>query len=418
MLPGHVSETTLEYLRDFASMHAVNDSWKPMIAAIEQVREHPATPLYTEVFFKNHVKFQYPPSAILFLDLTQRITGFSWGRMINIMNLFSWLCLPAIGVVFYYLFTRVALFSSNKKDIRLPISAVIILTLLSFAAVGSFYPILRSYSLGQIQTPMTLLVGLALVAWQRRQFGLAGFFIGLCCGIKPQWIALIPWAIFRRQWRMAVATTISAGIFLSLSIAAYGMHNVIDYLPVLSFLSEHGESYHRNQSVNGLMNRFLFNGNNLGWVDNAFPAFHPLVYVFTIGSSILILGIGMFWRRNSNPSSFDLAIIMLSLTIASPIAWEHHYGILLPIFALVLPASISQRSFGGWTTAYLWLAFLLTSQLYDGITNHLADTYWNVFQSYLFFGAIMVLILLYRICYLQQKSWNEDTNPFGQAGQP
>jgi hypothetical protein len=103
-----------------------------------------------------------------------------------------------------------------------------------------------------------------------------------------------------------------------------------------------------------------------------------------------------------------LALILLSLTIASPIAWEHHYGILLPIFAMVLPIAISQQPFGEWTTVYLWLAFLLTSQKLDEITSHLANTHWYVLQSYLFFGAMMVVFLLYRISHLQKSVRYED----------
>lgn len=426
MLSGHMSETTIGSLSRSADvtysllkppMFPVYNSWAPMAEAIRQLREHPDTPVYSEVFFKNKIKFQYPPTSLLFLDFPQRITGCSWEDLFRAINLICWLCLPAIAVVFYSLFTRAAVSPGIEKDIRLSVPSLAILTLMSFAAVGSFYPILWSYSIGQIQTPMTLFAGLALVAWQRRRFGLAGFFIGLCCGIKPQWLAIIPWAIFRQQWRMLTTLTITVGVLFLLSIAAYGISNYADYFSVLSFISKHGEGYFPNQSVNGLMNRLFFSGDDVNWagfdlppsqpkvnwVGSVFSPFNPLVYAFTIGSSLLILGIAMFWRMVKNPSAFDLALILLSLTIASPIAWVHHYGILLPIFAIVLPAAISQRPFGAWTTAYLWLAFLLTSQTLDGITSHLANTYWYVLQSYLFFGAMMVLLLLYRISYLQQS---------------
>ena len=416
MLPGRMPTTIGYFLRSTAVTYDLlkppiaygGDSWVPMAAAIRQLREHPDTPVYSEVFFKKEIKFQYPPTALLFVDFPQRIAGCSWESLFRAINLICWLCLPAIGVVFFSLFTKEAVSTGIEKDIRLSVPSLAILTLMSFAAVGSFYPIIWSYYMGQIQTPMTLFAGLALVAWQRRQFGLAGFFIGLCCGIKPQWLAIIPWAILRQQWRMLTTLTITVGVLFSLSIAAYGISHYVDYLSVLSFLGKHGESYFANQSVNGLVNRLFFDGDTLYWGGSVFPPFKPLVYAFTIGSSLLILGIAMFWRTVKNPSSFDLALIMLSLTIASPIAWEHHYGILLPIFAIVLPTAISQRPFGVWTTAYLWLAFLLTSQTLDGITSHLANTYWDVFQSYLFFGAMMVLLLLYRISYLQQSVRYED----------
>jgi alpha-1,2-mannosyltransferase len=408
MLSANIRETTIAYLFSYTLRHAGHDSWWPMSQAIQQLRDHPNTPLYSELFFKNKIKFQYPPSALLFLDIPQRITGLSWESMRKAGNLVCWLCVPAIGLAFFSLLKSAVLSSSIEEGTRLTTSSLALLILLSLAIVGTFYPLLRSYTLGQIQTPVTLIAGLALIAWQRRQFRLAGFLIGLSCGIKPQWLVIIPWAILRRQWKMVLVSTVTAGILLLLSIAAYGLHNVVDYLSVLSFLSKHGESYSPNQSVNGLMNRLLFNGNNLNWAGDSFPSFHPMVYALTLSSSILILGVAMFWRMFKNPSSLDLALIMLSLTIASPIAWEHHYGILLPIFALALPIAIFQRSFGAWTTVYLWLAFILTSQTFRGITDHLANTRWNVLQSTLFFGAMMVLLLLYRISYLQQNAEREN----------
>jgi len=417
MLPAHMPTTlgyllrstvvTYDLLKPPTAEGYGGDSWAPMGAAIRQLREHPDTPVYSEVFFKDNIKFQYPPTALLFLDFAQRIAGCSWENLFRAVNLICWLCLPAIGIVFFSLFTG-AVPPSIKEDIRLPVSSLVLLTLMSLAAVGSFYPIMRAYCLGQIQTPMTLFAGLALVAWQRRHFGLAGILIGLCCGIKPQWLAIIPWAILRQQWRMLITLTVTVGVLFSLSIAAYGISHYADYLSVLSFLSKHGESYFQNQSVNGLVNRLFFDGDKLYWGGSVFPPFNPVVYAFTVGSSLLILGIAMFWRTVKNPSTFDFALILLSLTIASPIAWDHHYGILLPIFALVLPAAISQRPFGAWTTAYLWLAFLLTSQVLYGITGYLADTHWNVLQSYLFFGAMMVVLLLYRISHLQQSVPYED----------
>ena len=147
------------------------------------------------------------------------------------------------------------------------------------------------------------------------------------------------------------------------------------------------------------MNRFLFNGSNLQWIPNdSFPPFNPVVYTFTLMSAVLIIGTALIWRYREPDSSgiTELAIMMMSLTIASPIAWEHHYGILLPIFAIAAPKLLSNRVFWRWTMACFLGAFLMASQRLD-ITNRLADTQLNIFQSYLFFAGIIVLFSLYRI---------------------
>jgi hypothetical protein len=158
MLSGDIHQTTIGYLHGYINMQAVGDSWMPMQKAIEQLREYPDAPVYSELFFKHQIRFQYPPSSLLFLDFPQRITGCSWVSLSNAINLICWFCLPAIAVVFCSLFTRAALSPNIKEDTHLPISSLALLTLMSLAFVGSFYPILRSYFLGQIQTPLTLFV--------------------------------------------------------------------------------------------------------------------------------------------------------------------------------------------------------------------------------------------------------------------
>jgi len=155
--------------------------------------------------------------------------------------------------------------------------------------------------------------------------------------------------------------------------------------------------------VNGLMNRLLFNGNNLEWLGKSFAPYNPVVYYSTVVSSAAILGTALLWRIRQKPQLLDLALIFLSVTIASPVAWEHHYGILLPIFAVLIPAAIARRPFGKWTEAYLFAAYFLVSQTLDLFTAQFANTHLNFLQSYLFFGAVMVLVLLYRLLSVDRR---------------
>ena len=59
---------------------------------------------------------------------------------------------------------------------------------------------------------------------------------------------------------------------------------------------------------------------------------------------------------------FDLPIIALTATMVSPIAWEHHYGVVLPLFAVLVPASLEVSACGRWTAPLLAVSFLLTAQ--------------------------------------------------------
>jgi hypothetical protein len=80
----------------------------------------------------------------------------------------------------------------------------------------------------------------------------------------------------------------------------------------------------------------------------------------------------------------------LAATMASPIAWEHHYGVALPIFV------VAERFVTG-RGARLALAasYVLVANCF-WITKALAASRWNVLESYLFFGATILLVLLLR----------------------
>jgi alpha-1,2-mannosyltransferase len=90
-------------------------------------------------------------------------------------------------------------------------------------------------------------------------------------------------------------------------------------------------------------------------------------------------------------------IIGLSCTIASPVAWEHHYGILLVIFAFLLPYILSQPVLGRTTMFFFVLSYTLSSN-FLGIFNRLAYVpVLNIAQSYLYIAALIALVFLYRI---------------------
>src|SRR5262249_7273586 len=109
-------------------------------------------------------------------------------------------------------------------------------------------------------------------------------------------------------------------------------------------------------------------------------------------ASIILLSTALFRRRNAGDPdrTFDFCTMMLSITIASPIAWEHHYGIIFPVFAMLLPTVIGNRR----RLILLTVSYVLISNFIPA-TNLLAATVLNVAQSYLLVGAIVVLLMLH-----------------------
>ncbi|HEY7610710.1 MAG TPA: glycosyltransferase family 87 protein, partial [Alphaproteobacteria bacterium] len=263
----------------------------------------------------------------------------------------------------------------------------------------TFYPVVKAFTLGQIQLWINGVFALALLGWALGHKLASGVFIGLMCLIKPHYGLFVVWGLLRREWRFAIgcAATIVAGV--AASLAVYGWADNVDYLKVFWFLSQRGEAYYPNQSVNGLLNRLMSLADpvaykNVDFDDNSFPPFTLWVYLTVLATSLIIIAAALFRRRGTDGDAsriFDFATMALTITMASPIAWEHHYGIVFPIFAVLLAGAIGQRSRLYWLIA----SYVLISN-YMPVANLTAPTIANFVQSYLLAGAIILLVLLHR----------------------
>src|SRR5262249_58972314 len=104
--------------------------------------------------------------------------------------------------------------------------------------------------------------------------------------------------------------------------------------------------------------------------------FYPVVKAFTLGQIqvwinalfALALLAWMLGLKASSDRVLDFCTMGLSATVASPIAWEHHYGILLPIFSVLLLSTLrDRRQFMVLIVSYVFAAnFLPAAQLMSG----------------------------------------------------
>jgi hypothetical protein len=371
------------------------DSWRPMLNAISIAHnQHDHARLYETVFFAQKVKFQYPPTSLLPLDILERL-GLSSFALLNSLNFLIFVAnAAALGWIAALLFapSKQATPSSHDRLTQLGIAGM------AFMAAFFFYPLVNAKLLGQIQLWVDLLFTLAVLSWLLDKRVLAGMMIGLACIIKPQAGILLIWAIAWKEWRLVkgiLMTAIPVGVA---SLIGYGLHNHIAYLDVLSYLSSHGEAYFANNSVNGLLNRLLGNGENLRFLEYDFPPFHPLVYGGTMAFAIamLIVMLAPAWRSRRPATALDLAVAIICSVIMSPIAWEHHYGVLPPLYLLALRAWLDQRGEGGswYALGALALSWTLTATFIP-LPNLLADSPYNFLQSYIFFGALILLGLIW-----------------------
>ena len=371
-------------------IHAGEDSWRQMANALDYLSSPHQRPLYAEVFFARKNKFQYPPTSLLLLE---PLRGLPYPKMVAAANFISWLAVIAGSFILALILMKG--WARPPTGDRYSAAGVAATLILALGFTLTFYPLVKSFEVGQIQTWLYFLFVLALWSWLSGKKVFSGILVGLICLIKPQLGLFALWGLIRGERRFTAGIVGTAGTLGAVSVALFGWANHVDYLRALAFMGKHGESYYTNQSVNGLVNRLLFNGTNLHGNPHAFAPYNGWVYAITLASTAVLIAAALLWKRSRRAGTEDFLIAALTFTMASPIAWEHHYSVLLPIFAAALPAALRARR----EQRTLWIlaaAFALCSNIYPMI-NSLANTRLNFLQSHLFFGALGLLVVLYRL---------------------
>jgi len=243
------------------------------------------------------------------------------------------------------------------------------------------------------------LFALAVLGWVAGRPASSGVLVGMIGLMKPHYGVILLWAAFAKEWRFLVGACAMLAAGGIASLLMYGLANHLDYLRVLSFLSQHGEAYFPNQSVNGILNRLAaVSAKDLYTVldlpAGKFPPFNPLIYAATLGSTLALLALGVTraLAGYAGDRARAFAIMALCATMASPIAWEHHYGIALPLFALATTIALPDRRF----LIVVMASYALVATFFQA-ANLMAESWLNLLQSTLFVGALMLLWVLSKV---------------------
>jgi len=390
--PPRYDHTVLDSTRSVFALSSMIDSWLPMGNALRVWHSVSGHDIYAKVFFAPVDAYQYPPAALFFA----MALGTEPSAVPSIAETASLLVsLVAVALATTLILERMMILKDMvlggwvQRLFRAGLVTALMLT---------FYPVVRAFELGQAQLWIDAAFALALATWLHGNRALSGILIGMACLIKPQLGLLLLWAFFRKEWRFAAGLAGFCAVAFGISLLYFGAENHLSYLNVLSHLSEHGESYKANQSINGLLGRLMslqdpVGFNNLQWRESL-PPYDPMVYIGTLISSLVILVPALIWRSDDSllPRTIDFCIMAISSTMASPIAWEHHYGIIFPIYAVAMVAAWDRPGMLG----ALAVSYVVASH-YLPMTGRFAHTGLNVLQSYLFFAALLLLAIMYRL---------------------
>ncbi|WP_353072991.1 glycosyltransferase family 87 protein [Tunturiibacter gelidiferens] len=367
----------------FMHMRQWTDSWLPMMKSLDYFDANSTKPIYAAPLYDTLI---YSLASELPLVALRRL-GVGDAAMLRLLAVFSWL--SVVGVAGVSLAMGRGLLRRRGADLSgADVLAVIL------ACLGC-YPLLKGYALGNAQTMLSFGFALMLYLWTSGREREAGVVAALLAFVKPQYVLLLVWMVVRKRWGAMWAFLICSVVLLTMSVAVFGWHNNLDYVGVLASLSHKAQSHYANQSMFGTLNRMIFNGENLGYTPHVYTPYVSWVYRTTVLTSlVLVCGVLLYPWRKLRGSTADIAAMGLASVAASPMAWEHHYGIVFGIFAWFWFA------YGCWEAKRPWLwglSFFLCDN-FLAATNLLADRRgWNVLQSYMYFGALLLLVLLMRL---------------------
>lgn len=377
--PGGIKSFFLQ----FAHIHQWTDSWLPMLKSLDYFHAHPTEPIYYAHLYDTLI---YPLASLLPLAALEKL-GLREPAILNILAITSWLTVLGVAAVSLWMGERLL----RRRGVNLDWQSVVGV----FLACIFCYPLIKGYALGNAQTFLSFLFAVLLFLWTTGRERSSGVVAALLAFVKPQYGLLWIWMILRRRWNAAIAFLICALILMALSTLVFGWHNNVDYIHVLASLSRKAQSHYANQSMFGTLNRVIGNGENISYTPHLYTPYIAWVYHTTlITGLVLICGALLFPWGKLRGSTGDLAATGLASVAASPMAWEHHYGIVFAIAAWIWFA------YGCWQRRPPWLLAIATFLTLNALTatNFLAPHLgWNAFQSYMYFGALLMLFVLMRL---------------------
>jgi Glycosyltransferase family 87 len=393
------------------------DSWKPMKLASKIFHSPAGDNLYETLRafqlsgaagaagdlsqFSDTKKFQYPLTSLLPLELLETI-GLGSVRSLNLINLFMF---AATVIAIGYLSCRPLHLQATLERCE-PDYAFAKRAFLFAVAVGvslTFYPAFNALVNGNIQLWINCLFAFTCLAWVMGLEAEAGILVALATAVKPQLGALLLWATLWRRWYFCAGFLGAAIPVALISIVYFGMHNNASYLELLATIARHGERLASNESINGMLHRFLEEGGTGGLVRDVddYAPYRPIVHALTTISAIafaLMAFMPSVLRRAEDPTIFDFATASICFTIGSPIVWLAHYGILLPLFVIAFKAALceSVSRHKGRIFVLLGIAWLLCAT-YLPFVRLLYRSPWNLGANPHFFGALILLFLLFHM---------------------
>src|SRR5207245_29153 len=222
------------------------------------------------------------------------------------------------------------------------------------AVLTTFFPLANTVLAGTMNSILLLLLTAGWAGWLRRRDVLTGALVGVAAVFKLFPLALLPYLVWRRHWKLVAALCLTGvgGLAVGLVVTSLD-HNIYYFRDMLPHLAA-GTGYRENQSLAGFTARICQPsmadaGGSAGWCGRLLD--WPLILV--------LLAIVLRATSRAARSGLEFALAVSALPLISSVTWSFHLVILiLPIALLIRLAFTGALSrAAGRVLIAAWLCF-------------------------------------------------------------
>ena len=223
--------------------------------------------------------------------------------------------------------------------------------------------------------PMAAVFTLAWVWMRQGRAGRAGALMGLLASVKVFLWLFVPYFLWRRQWRAAIAAVATGAALFGAGLIAGGIENTRAWLTTLGVYQ--GQELEINLSLYGVLTRALAPNRDFAPVLSVPGLVQPL---WLLGAVLIM--VTMWWRfRSTEDLDAEWAAVLLAALLISPIGWIYYLPLAIgPVAATLLTRPISRTAMVGLGLLLVPHLLLTAGQPNRWLTVTLGSAYaWGAF---------------------------------------
>lgn len=217
-----------------------------------------------------------------------------------------------------------------------------VMVLVLSAAGAVTLPMHREWSLGQSDVLVLALICTALWAHAAHRSAGAGVLLGAACAIKPELLLLALFLAWKRDFRFALASAVSAAVLALAPFLLLGRAAWSHFWTVWGFWSNQYLPFLHNESPRGVLAR-LFTANPVAHPLTVLPAAETAVWIAVVVAvaALVVAVVSTHPLRRTSLSLLEVGVALEAIMLVSPLT-ERPYFVLLLIPLLGLVAWVSQ----------------------------------------------------------------------------